>query len=466
MRKLRAVPATQQRAVLYLRQSVSRDDSISIELQEIAGRDHCLQHGYEVVAVEVDAGLSGRNWSKRPAVQRVMEMVEAKTADVIVLWKWSRLSRNRKDWAIAADRVDLAGGRIESATEPIDTATASGRFARGVMTEYAAFQSEQIGEQWQEVFARRANLGLPPTGSIPWGWEKTENGVTISDENATIIRSMYQLYEEGRGLVYIANWLNAQGLTTKRGMPWQFASVRSCLESPFHAGYITYNGQVENGAHTPAISRDHYDRFMEARQDRTIAKKPRKSPYLLSTICVCHCGRKRVGNISGKRGRSYACTATEPHPKKYRVCDPVDALVSQWVESLDVQAELAAETPKIDTGLLKARIDNLKKALTNLNVRLAMDQISDEEHADARAAIANEINDLEEQRTAAARAMRNNAATYLDGKNDMIAGWSLLQVDGKQALLRSLVEYVRIMPDDTLELKPRWATEVVVLGSS
>lgn len=466
MRSLRPVPVTPPRAVLYLRQSVSRDDSISIELQEIAGRDYCAQHGYEVVAVEVDAGLSGRNWSKRPAVQRVMEMVEAKTADVIVLWKWSRLSRNRKDWAIAADRVDLAGGRIESATEPIDTATASGRFARGVMTEYAAFQSEQIGEQWQEVFARRANLGLPPTGSIPWGWEKTEHGVTISDENATIIRSMYQLYEEGRGLVYIANWLNAQGLTTKRGMSWQFASVRSCLESPFHAGYITYNGQVEKGPHTPVISRDHYDRFMETRQDRTIAKKPRKSPYLLSTICVCHCGRKRVGNISGRRGRSYACTATESHPKKYRICDPVDALVSDWVESLNADAELANGTPRVDTGLLKARIDNLKKGLTNLNVRLAMEQISDEEHAAARAAIAQEISELEQQRTAAARAARNSAAIYLEGKEELIAGWALLQVDGKQALLRSLVEYVRIMPDDTLEVKPRWKSEVVVLGTS
>lgn len=466
MRVLRPVPDTPPRAVLYLRQSVSRDDSISIELQEIAGRDYCAQHGYDVVAVEVDAGMSGRNWSKRPAVQRVMEMVEAKSADVIVLWKWSRLSRNRKDWAVAADRVDIAGGRIESATEPIDTATASGRFARGVMTEYAAFQSEQIGEQWQEVFARRANLGLPPTGSIPWGWEKTDDGVTITSENASIIRAMYQLYSEGRGLVYIANWLNARGIRTKRGMTWQFASVRSCLESPFHAGYITYGGTEHKGAHEPIISRDDYDRFMETRQDRTIAKKPRTSPYLLSTICLCHCGRKRVGNISGKRERSYACTATEPHPRKYRVCEPVDALVSEWVEGLDVEAEIGATAPRVDTGLLKSRIDNLKKALTNLNVRLAMEQISDEEHADARATITSEIEELERQRTDAARAARNSAAVYLAGKEDLIRAWAVLQVEGKQALLRSLVEYVRIMPDDTLEVQPRWNSPVVVLGSS
>ena len=129
MRNLRPVTAAQPRAIIYLRQSVAKDDSISIEMQEIACRDYCDRMGYAVVDVKDDPGISGRLWTKRPKVQLVMDALERGEADVVVLWKWSRLSRSRKDWALAIDRADLAGGRIESATEPIDTATASGRFA-------------------------------------------------------------------------------------------------------------------------------------------------------------------------------------------------------------------------------------------------------------------------------------------------------------------------------------------------
>ena len=165
--QLRPVPDTPPRAVLYLRQSTYREESISLELQETAGRDHAARQGYVVVDVLADPGISGRTW-RRPAVQAAMDMLEGGRADVIVLWRWSRLSRNRKDWALAADRADVAGGRIESATEPNDV-TAAGRFARGVMTEMAAFESERIGEQWREVQASRVARGLPRAGSCRGG---------------------------------------------------------------------------------------------------------------------------------------------------------------------------------------------------------------------------------------------------------------------------------------------------------
>lgn len=66
-----------------------------------------------------------------------MEKIETRDTDVIVLWKWSRFSRRRLDWEVAADRVQVAGGRIESATEPIDTSTASGDLALGMMVSLA-----------------------------------------------------------------------------------------------------------------------------------------------------------------------------------------------------------------------------------------------------------------------------------------------------------------------------------------
>lgn len=59
-RRLAPVPETPPRAVPYLRQSIAREESISLALQERACRDHCLARGYEVAAIESDPGISGR----------------------------------------------------------------------------------------------------------------------------------------------------------------------------------------------------------------------------------------------------------------------------------------------------------------------------------------------------------------------------------------------------------------------
>ncbi|MGJ9405302.1 recombinase family protein [Nesterenkonia aurantiaca] len=124
--------AARPRAVLHLRQSVAREESISLEVQETSGRTYCTQQGYEVVAVKSDPGIRGRTWN-RPAVQRVMTMIESGATDNVILWRWSRLSRSRLEWAVAVDKVENAGGRIESATESVDISTSRGRLARGML---------------------------------------------------------------------------------------------------------------------------------------------------------------------------------------------------------------------------------------------------------------------------------------------------------------------------------------------
>ncbi|MHA3724364.1 recombinase family protein [Leucobacter sp. HY1910] len=467
--RLRPVPATAPRAVLYLRQSVARDDSISIELQRIAGEDYCTKHGYEVVAVEVDEGISGRKWSTRPAVQRTMRMIEDGSADIIVLWKWSRLSRSRTDWALAADRVDVAGGRIESATEPIDTATASGRFARGVMTEYAAFQSEQIGEQWAEAHRRRFNLGLPPSGPIPWGWTSHKSHITVDPERAEVIRGMYRLYFEGRGFAYIASWLNSQSYAAPRGGKWGSVSVKGCMDSHIHAGKVEYRGEIRDGAHEGIISELEHARYLKLRGARHIPKKPRSSVYLLSTLVKCHCGFKRAGSVSRsqwgdrkKRYYSYLCPQVGPHPRKSMITWRVDGAVLAWVRSLDVTATDASsgghEVAQYARELIaiEKRLDKLTEhLLSGLVPEATYARTRDQLDTVARAARAN-----------LAEAERERGLTpevLLGGNVALLDRLETLPVEDQQSVLRSLIDVVVIRADDMLEIHAHWGGEPAVV---
>lgn len=458
MRPLRAVPAVAPRAVLYLRQSVSRDDSISIELQETAGRDYCAKQGYDVVAVEVDEGLSGRNWSRRPAVQRVMDMVEARDADVIVLWKWSRLSRNRKDWALAADRIDIAGGRIESATEPIDTATASGRFARGVMTEYAAFQSEQIGEQWAEVHSRRFRLGLPASGPYPFGWESNGDGsIRQHPERAAAVRRAYDMYFQGMGFSRIARELESMGNRSPRGNRWAQASVRTFMDSPIQAGMVEYRGELRDGAHDGIISSDEWALYTSLRESRTITKRQVDSVYLLSGLVICHCGHKRVGvSRQGKDGKLqyYVCPSRDKHASKSIPAPIADAHVGEWMKSLVAQVSdpTFSPTATVDAEIIAREIIAVEKRMVKLTQLLVDGLVPEATYLATRDELAAESDRLRSTHSAAVASSRNTIPAFTAANKDLAETWDHLLIEDRQVIIRQAVESITVNEDKTLSI--------------
>jgi DNA invertase Pin-like site-specific DNA recombinase len=75
---------------------MEREDMISPELQLSAFQEYCTRSGYIIVAVIEDLDLSGRFW-KRHRVEVGIAMIENDQADVLVVWRWSRVARHRLD---------------------------------------------------------------------------------------------------------------------------------------------------------------------------------------------------------------------------------------------------------------------------------------------------------------------------------------------------------------------------------
>lgn len=472
MRSLRPVTDTPPRAVLYLRQSIAKDDSISIEMQETACRDYCERMGYTVVAVRADPGVSGRSWSKRPDVQSAMDAIEHGDADVIVLWKWSRLSRSRKDWALAIDRVDVAGGRIESATEPIDTATASGRFARGVMTEYAAFQSEQIGEVWEEVRQRRLRMGLPASGRLPYGWQWADGGIQPDPDQAPVVVEMFLRYLSGEGSAQIAHWLNTEKVPGPNGNVWTRVRPFTVMDSPIHAGFIPYRGKVYDGAHAPIIDRDVWDAYRAERASRRQAgTRPRRYDYLLSTLVRCSCGSRMYGKGSITAGQlyvGYLCerrsTTVEHTGRAYVSGLTLHPPVEEWAMRLRPDID-TAERPTSGARARRQRLlreaGELEKELTFLARQHARDIIPEGAYLAARAEIEHELTPM--MREAERLAAEDRAAPAAAAVYDMQTAWPEMVTSAKNAALRRLVAAIDLHEDGRgAVLRTTWGTSSVL----
>lgn len=473
---LTAVPAAPTRAICYLRQSTSKEESISLELQETACRDYCKRQGYTVTRIEQDPGISGRTW-KRPAVQRVITAVQAGDADVVVLWKWSRLSRSRRDWAVAVDMIETVGGRLESATEPVDATTSSGRLARGMLAEFAAFESERIGDGWRETHARRVNSGIPANGKPRWGY--TYNGRFEPDPvSGPVLAGLYARYVAGESIYGLVKWLNDQGYQTSPGYSksgnraWTDRTLRRVLDSGFAAGLITIRGAQSPGAHEGVISKELWLRYLAARAGRRVARNSERSQYLLSGLVRCACGSPMGGGQFGQtqqpKFRCIAAHAERRHAGGYITMRIVEAEVVSWLQQLaqDVDASTTAAGLEIartrrrrrDAKVIAREVLTIDKELARLTDGWMREIIPEAAYLTVRA-------ETEARKSGLVEQLREAEAEALHGPDPqqqaiaLLARWDEYSVALRRGALKGMIARIEVTPGrpvGAVSVVPKW----------
>lgn len=291
------------RAVAYVRVSKEREEGLSPEIQQAAIERYCAERKYRIVQVLTDLDLTGRFW-KRRQVEQAISLIEQRQAEVLVVWKVSRVSRNRLDWAVAVDRIAQAGGRLESATEGVDASTSTGRFARGMLAELAAFESERIGETWRETHNLRLSKGLTPNGKLRWGYMRGGADQVPDPDASPHVTLAYERYVAGWSLGAIAKQLNDDGVLTRHERMWHSGNLAKTLDSGFAAGFIIDRGVLHIGAHETLISPtlwEQYQRRREALRKEPVQRQRLRWP--LSALLRCGDCEK----VMHAKGRHWIC---------------------------------------------------------------------------------------------------------------------------------------------------------------
>ena len=187
--------------------------------------------GADLAEVIIDAGESAKSLN-RPGMERLLSLVDAGAVNTVIIAKLDRLTRSVKDLAELLERFTRRGVSLVSVAESLDTGTAAGRLVLNIMTAVSQWEREAIGERTRDAMSHKRAKG-ERVGTIPFGFRMAEDGARLEEDPAEqdVLSRIQRLKAQGHTMRQIADELNRQGFTTRRGTAWRFQYVAAALKA-------------------------------------------------------------------------------------------------------------------------------------------------------------------------------------------------------------------------------------------
>ena len=220
--------------ILYARVSTAEQaaDGVSLDAQQAKLRAYADLYDLTVVDVIVDAGESAKSL-KRPGLQHALQSMKSGKVDGLVIAKLDRLTRSVADWQTLIDGYfgEKAGKALYSVGDSIDTTTAGGRLVLNVLLSVSQWEREAVAERTKAALLHKITNG-ERCGKVRFGYDLAADGVTLVENELEqqAITMIQELRESGMSLRKIAIELDARGIATKEGRPWNHNSVAGILK--------------------------------------------------------------------------------------------------------------------------------------------------------------------------------------------------------------------------------------------
>ena len=104
---------------------------------------------------------------------------------------------------------------------------------------YAMFASQlpkTLSVSISAALAAKVRRGEYTGGTVPYGYKIVDKKYVINQEEAEIVREMYELYDNGLGYLRISNALNDVGKYKRSGKLWTYSAVKLIITNPMYKG--------------------------------------------------------------------------------------------------------------------------------------------------------------------------------------------------------------------------------------
>lgn len=149
--------ASPKRVALYLRVSTS-EQTVENQRRELMGS--AKRHGWKVVAVFEDTGLSGsKGRDQRPGLDAMLKAVTRRELDLVAAWSVDRLGRSLTDLLGTLGELHASGVGLYLHQQGLDTTTPAGKAMFGMIGVFSEFERAMIVERVKAGVARARAQG-------------------------------------------------------------------------------------------------------------------------------------------------------------------------------------------------------------------------------------------------------------------------------------------------------------------
>ena len=341
--KIKAVPIPDRKknVAAYARVSSGKDAMLhSLSAQVSYYSEYIQSHGdWEYVGVYSDEALTGTKDS-RSGFQQLLADCRSGKIDLVITKSVSRFARNTVTLLKAVRELKNLGVGIYFEEQNINSLSADGELMLTIIASYAQEESLSVSENCKWRIQNDFKQGnLPMCIQNIYGYKRTtDGGLEIVTDEAEVVRQIYKLFLDGKGVRKIATELNEQGIQTNSYSKWTEKKVRYILSNEKYVGdlllqksfsvdHLTKHRKknmgekpkyyVENN-HKPIITREMYEavqlEFEHRKKKHYTAAKALRYPFTGKIECG-NCGKKFRRKVTVARV-VWICSTFDKYGKK------------------------------------------------------------------------------------------------------------------------------------------------------
>ncbi|MGF6950085.1 site-specific DNA recombinase [Neobacillus sp. B4I6] len=491
------------RCAVYVRVSTDHlEQKTSLENQKHLFYSYIEQQGWELAEIYLD--IESGTTDKRENFQRMIQDAEKGKFDCILAKELSRLARNG-ELAYKIKRV-LQSSKIQLITldgainTPEDNTDKFGLYAWLYEEE-----SQRISKRIQIALKEKAKRGEFKGSNAPYGYEvKDKQLVARKDDTVDVIKLIFYLYLQGKGIETIARHLDSLGYPTpaqvagkkNAGQFWQGTSVKLILQNPHYVGDLVQGRSkvrslvdkirddipegewiVIPNSHEPIISREDFEAVQNMMKSR-YKKRPKAKKHLFTNVIYCSdCGtamwymQDRKGYVCG-RYRKHGKNACTSHFVKEiglvnAILSELRILVNKVIDGKGMVENLVEKVNKTITGEKKKlkkiedEILQLKEENKELIKLLARKIISESEYKETTESNRKRVIQLQENMLGITDLLQDHKEgnNKLDKYQKVIE--QILQLnDLNEGLLHRVIERIEITQEKEVNVHFRFASPI------
>lgn len=224
----------------YARVSSEKDEQLnSLSNQVFYFENHIKEvSNWTYVEGYVDEGISGTSVNKRDSFKRMIADSKKGKFDLILTKEVTRFARNTLDSISYTQKLLENGVGVYFQSDNINTIMPDSELRLTIMASVAQDEVRKLSERVKFGFSRSIEKKRVLGNNNIFGYRKDKTKLVIHEEEAKMIRELFEIYSQGEmGFYKISEYFKQKGYKGKNVTPISSQTLRRIIRNPKYKGY-------------------------------------------------------------------------------------------------------------------------------------------------------------------------------------------------------------------------------------